>query len=110
MGKIKKDDLNSDKSYSPFRNYGQSKLANILFTRELSKKLAGTKVTANSLHPGSVKTELTRHTTEVSILLNKYVVYVFQTLFAKTAKSGAQTTIYAALDPDLENVTGMYFA
>lgn len=52
IGHIKKDDLNSEKSYWKWSVYGQSKLANILFTRELSKRLAGTGVTANCLHPG----------------------------------------------------------
>lgn len=59
-GRIKKDDLNSEKSYNRWLAYGQSKLANILFTRELSKRLEGTGVTANSLHPGGVNTELAR--------------------------------------------------
>eukprot|EP00731_Ephydatia_muelleri_P018057 Em0011g97a len=55
------DDLNSEKSYSPFLAYGQSKLANILFTRSLAKRLAGTSVIANCLHPGGVRTEIFRH-------------------------------------------------
>jgi retinol dehydrogenase 12 len=59
-GRINKDDLNSEKSYWRWLAYGQSKLANILFTRELSKRLEGSGVTVNSLHPGAVKTELTR--------------------------------------------------
>lgn len=57
-GRINKEDLNSEKSYWKWISYGQSKLANILFTRELSRKLEGTGVTANVLHPGVVKTEL----------------------------------------------------
>lgn len=57
-GRINKEDLNSEKSYWKWLAYGQSKLANILFTRELSRKLEGTGVTANVLHPGAVKTEL----------------------------------------------------
>ena len=51
-GKINKDDLNSEKSYSEVNCYAQSKLANILFTRELAKRLRDTKVTVNALHPG----------------------------------------------------------
>lgn len=84
--------------------YGQSKLANILFTRELAKRLDGTKVTANSLHPGAVKTELGRH---LGIL--HYIALPVQ-MFVKTPKSGAQTTIMLAVDPDVENVSGKYFA
>lgn len=60
-GKIKKDDLNSENSYSPLDAYCQSKLANILFTTHLSKKLMGSGVTCNALHPGVVRTELGRH-------------------------------------------------
>lgn len=59
-GRINKEDLNSEKSYWRWAAYGQSKVANILFARELAKKLAGTGVTANSVHPGAVKTGLTR--------------------------------------------------
>ena len=55
------DDLNSEKSYSPLVAYSQSKLANILFTRSLAKRLAGTSVIANCLHPGVIRTELGRH-------------------------------------------------
>lgn len=60
-GNIKKEDLNSEVSYGGLSAYCQSKLANILFTRHLSKKLEGTGVTVNALHPGVVKTELGRH-------------------------------------------------
>ena len=60
-GKIKKDDLNSEKSYSKIDCYTQSKLANVLFTRELAKRLKGTGVTSYSLHPGAVITDIARH-------------------------------------------------
>ena len=59
-GRINKEDLNSEKSYWKWAAYGQSKLANILFARELAKKLAGTGVTVNCVHPGAVRTGLTR--------------------------------------------------
>jgi retinol dehydrogenase 12 len=59
-GRINRDDLNSEKSYWRWIAYGQSKIANILFTRELARRLEGTGVTANSLHPGAVRTELMR--------------------------------------------------
>ena len=55
------DDINSEKSYNTMKAYGQSKLANILFTRSLARQLEGTTVTTNSLHPGVIRTELTRH-------------------------------------------------
>lgn len=60
-GKINTDDLNSDKSYDEGSAYSQSKLANVLFANELAKKLEGTGVTVNSLHPGIVDTDLMRH-------------------------------------------------
>lgn len=59
-GRINREDLNSEKSYSKWGAYGQSKVANILFTRELARKVEGTGITVNSLHPGAVKTELSR--------------------------------------------------
>jgi NAD(P)-dependent dehydrogenase (short-subunit alcohol dehydrogenase family) len=94
-GKIKKDDLNSERSYSETYNYAQSKLANILFTRELARRLEGTKVTVNALHPGTINTELSRHIGKISLLFNKYLVKPFLVLFFKTPKAGAQTTLYA---------------
>ena len=60
-GNIDLDNLNSEKSYTPWKAYGTSKLANILFTRSLAKQLKGTGVTANVLHPGVISTELARH-------------------------------------------------
>jgi NAD(P)-dependent dehydrogenase (short-subunit alcohol dehydrogenase family) len=61
FGFIRKNDLNSEKHYWRWHAYCQSKLANVLFSRELAKKLEGTGVTSNSLHPGCVNTELTRN-------------------------------------------------
>ena len=60
-GKIDFDNLNSERSYSPMTVYGTSKLANILFSRSLMKRLEGTRVTANALHPGVIMTELSKH-------------------------------------------------
>ncbi|XP_050478961.1 retinol dehydrogenase 13-like isoform X4 [Bombus huntii] len=60
-GKIKFDDLNNEKTYEPGEAYAQSKLANILFTKELANKLKGTGVTVNAVHPGIVRTEITRY-------------------------------------------------
>lgn len=128
FGKIRKEDLNSEKSYGEAHCYSQSKLANVLFTRELAMRLKGTQVTSNALHPGTVDTELVRHIGKISILFNKFLVKTFLYLFFKTAKQGAQTTIYAgeirrlvsvhmklipnfaALDPELDNVSGKYFS
>ena len=106
MGQINFDDLNSEKSYSRVGAYSNSKLANILFTRELSRRLEGTGVTANSLHPGAVQTELGRHLGPAIIawLLTPIVGMVL-----KSARQGAQTSIYCAVSEELEGVSGLYF-
>jgi NAD(P)-dependent dehydrogenase (short-subunit alcohol dehydrogenase family) len=106
MSDIDKDDLMNEKSYSKWKAYGRSKLANILFARELSKKLEGTGVTVNSCHPGVVQTELGRHMNEN---VRKYLIQPFFLPFFKTPWEGAQTQIYLALDPELSEVSGKYF-
>lgn len=107
IGRINKvkDDLLFEKSYNKWIAYGTSKLANILFTRALARRLCGTGVTVNSLHPGVVKTELGKELSRfIQILLKPMYV------FLKTPKMGAQTSIMLAVDPDLNEVTGKYFA
>lgn len=102
-GSINRDDLQCEKSYSKFSAYFHSKLANVLFTRELANRLRGTKVTVNSLHPGAVRTEIGRNLT-----IMHYVGFPLHP-FTKSAKSGAQTSIMLAVDPELDAVTGKYF-
>ena len=68
--KLNLDTINSETHYSPYNAYHQSKLANVLFTKALAKRLTGTNVTANSLHPGAVDTELLRHTILVTVSVN----------------------------------------
>ncbi|KAH8307731.1 hypothetical protein KR044_011319 [Drosophila immigrans] len=109
-GAININDLNSEKSYNEGDAYSQSKLANVLFTRELAKRLEGTGVTVNSLHPGVVDTDLGRHIKILNNLFGRILLKTLIWLFVKTPKSGAQTTLYAALDPDLNGVTGLYFS
>lgn len=109
-GEIKVTDLNSEQSYDSGHAYSQSKLANVLFTRELAKRLQNTGVTVNSLHPGIVHTELGRHMSFFSSYMAKIFIKPFLWPFFKTAKSGAQTSIFAAIDPDLDAVTGKYFS
>ncbi|CAG2194333.1 RDH12 [Mytilus edulis] len=83
-GTINFDDIYSEKSYDPGTSYSQSKLANVLFSRELAKRLEGTGVTTYSLHPG------------------QYIV--------KTPEEGAQTTIYCAVDEKLTSESGKYYS
>ncbi|XP_055325566.1 uncharacterized protein LOC129579481 [Sitodiplosis mosellana] len=106
-GEINRNDLNSEKSYNKYNAYSQSKLSNILFTQELAKRLKGTGVTVNCVHPGIVKTDLGRHLVHSYI---KKLIDPFTYYFFKTAKSGAQTSIRLAVDPELDKVTGQYFA
>lgn len=104
FGSIDRDDLQMKKSYFRWAAYAQSKLANILFTRKLAKRLRGTNVTANSLHPGIVDTEIYDNFNVLDRLLFP------PRIFMKTPKSGAQTSIMLAVDPDVANVSGKYFA
>ncbi|XP_056104786.1 retinol dehydrogenase 12 isoform X2 [Rhinichthys klamathensis goyatoka] len=99
------DDINSEKGYSPRRAYGQSKLANILCTRSLAKRLQGSGVTVYSLHPGVVQSELFRNLSKPV----QIAVKVFSP-FTKTTIQGAQTTIYCAVEPELDNESGGYYS
>ena len=98
------DDLQSAHGYSGFKAYGRSKLANILFTRELARRLAGTGVTANCLHPGFVAT---RFGDQTGGLLS-YAVRMAK-IFAISAEEGAETLVYLASAPEVANVSGAYF-
>lgn len=109
-GEINTADLNSEKSYDAAKAYEQSKLANVLFTLELARRLEGTNVTVNALHPGIVDTELMRHMGIFNSFFAKIFVYPLMWPFLKTSVSGAQTSLFCALDPDLENISGKYFA
>lgn len=99
------DNLSGDKGYSSFRAYGQSKLANVLFANELARRLpAGS--TANSLHPGVIRTNLGRNMQGPLPLL----MGVFFFPFMKSPEQGAATTCYVATSPAVDGVTGRYFA
>lgn len=106
--KIHFDDIHLDREYMPWKAYGQSKLANILFTQELAKRLKGTGVIANCCHPGVVMTNLGRH---MQFPLWKKVLFApFVLLMFKTPYYGAQTQIYLSVSPEVQNVSGFYFA
>ena len=100
------DNINSEKYYRKWDAYCQSKLANILFARELAKRLEGTGVTANSLHPGAVNTELQRHLNSTIESIAMRIIF----LFVKTPTEGAQTNIHLAVSEEVEGVSGLYFA
>jgi NAD(P)-dependent dehydrogenase (short-subunit alcohol dehydrogenase family) len=101
------DDLQSKgKRYRGMRVYGESKLANILFTLELARRLAGTGVTANSLHPGTVRTGYGADGDARGFLA--FGIKIAKPFFLSPAK-GARTSIYLASSPEVEGVSGQYF-
>ena len=101
------DDLMAERSYKQMEVYGRSKLANILFTTELAKRLAGTGVTANSLHPGSVNTGYARDGDTTGFLAWGVRVYA---PFSLSPEKGARTSVYLSSSAEVEGVTGKYFA
>jgi retinol dehydrogenase 14 len=106
MGRIDFDDLQGERSYSGARAYNQSKLANVLFTYELAKRLQASDVTANALHPGVVRTSFGA---EDPRGIQRLLVPLMRPLM-KAPVQGAATSIHLASSPDLEQVTGRYFA
>jgi NAD(P)-dependent dehydrogenase (short-subunit alcohol dehydrogenase family) len=104
-GSINFDDLMSTKKYSAFGAYAMSKLANVLFTYELARRLEDSGVTANALHPGFVASNFGRSNGGMM----GAIMPVFQ-LFAISPDKGAETTIYLAASPEVAGVTGKYFA
>jgi len=97
-------DLQSERAYSGFAVYGRSKLCNILFTRELARRLQGSGVTANCLHPGFVAT---RFGTNSGGLLQSLMPLA--QLGAISPAKGAETIVYLASSPDVAEVSGLYF-
>jgi NAD(P)-dependent dehydrogenase (short-subunit alcohol dehydrogenase family) len=98
-------DLQSARRFKGFPAYGRTKLANILFTRELARRLTGTGVTTNAFHPGFVAT---RFGDESGGFLS-YGIRFAKKLFALSPEQGAETLIYLASSPEVEGVTGRYF-
>ncbi|MEE9522441.1 MAG: SDR family oxidoreductase [candidate division NC10 bacterium] len=96
------DDLQSERSYSPTRVYGWTKLANVLFTYELAHRLEGTRVTVNCLHPGTVATNM----------LADYMpggLRFLAKMIGVSSEEGAQTSLFLATSPEVEGVSGKYF-
>ncbi|MGQ0601958.1 MAG: SDR family oxidoreductase [Anaerolineales bacterium] len=99
------DDLEGRRNYNGFPVYGQSKLANVLFTYELARRLAGTNITANALHPGFVATNFGHNNGAMVRVLMRFI----QLLGGLTPEQGAATSVYLAASPEVEGVTGKYF-
>jgi NAD(P)-dependent dehydrogenase (short-subunit alcohol dehydrogenase family) len=104
-GALDFDDLQNEREYKGLKVYGQSKTANILFTRELAQRLEGRGVAVNAVHPGAVATRLGRGSGPVLDLLQRALG-----LFMKSPERGAETSLHVATAPDLEGVSGRYFA
>lgn len=102
------DDLNSEKSFNRLQAYAQSKLANALFTKELALRLKNSGVTSNCFHPGIIHTDVTRYLSSLAPILSP-IFDVLSRLLLRNSVSGAQCTIYAALDFNLQNISGQYF-
>ena len=98
------DDLQSEKTFKPLQVYGQSKLANILFTKSLSEKLLNAGVTVNCLHPGFVSTGIGSNNKGIWNLL-----MFLAKPFAKKSNKGAETSIYLCSSPAVKNISGEYF-
>jgi retinol dehydrogenase 14 len=107
MGRIAFDDLMGERSYSGQRAYSQSKLANLLFTYEVARRLGdGSGVTANALHPGMVRTGFG---SEDAGLIQRLFTPLMRP-FMKSPAEGAATSIHLASSPEVEGITGAYFA
>ena len=89
-----------------WKPYSHSKLANVMFTYELARRLQGVNVTANALHPGFVATKFGHNNGSLASVLMKSI----QKLVALTPEKGAQTSIYLATSPEVEGITGKYFS
>jgi retinol dehydrogenase 14 len=103
-GRLDLDDLGNARRYRAMQVYGQSKLANILFTYELARRLAGSGVTCNCLHPGAVGTRLGHNNGMIARALARLLVPFF-----RTPAQGAATSIWLASSPEAEGVSGQYF-
>jgi NAD(P)-dependent dehydrogenase (short-subunit alcohol dehydrogenase family) len=103
---IEFDNLSGEKSYGPWSAYGQSKLSNILFTKELAKRLAGTGKTANTLHPGVIVTALGR---SMPVFMQGILRGV-SPLFLKSIPQGAATQCFVATHPSVASTAGEYFS
>jgi NAD(P)-dependent dehydrogenase (short-subunit alcohol dehydrogenase family) len=105
-GGINFDNLSGEKHYVPFNFYGQSKLANLLMSNELARRLEGSNATSNAIHPGIIMTPLVRNISNLRATLASIVSWPF----SRSVEQGAATQCYVATAPALEGVSGQYFA
>lgn len=106
-GGIRFDSFDNDGGYNDIQAYGQSKLANVLFANELARRYNNTHITSNSLHPGSITTDLVRHVQNKDIF-SPYLLSIIK-LISMDADQGALNQLYVATSPNLDGVTGKYF-
>jgi NAD(P)-dependent dehydrogenase (short-subunit alcohol dehydrogenase family) len=106
VGAIEFDNLSGDKGYKPLKAYGQSKIADLLFAKELEHRFAGTKKTAYAVHPGVVDTNLARN---LGPVLSR-VLGAIGRLFLKSVGEGAATEVFAAVSPKAVPLAGNYLA
>lgn len=105
IGVLDFNDLQNERSYRPMQVYGRSKLCNILFTRELSRRISGTGVTANAVHPGGVATNLGHNNGRLAKL-----IAIALRPFLRTPEQGADSVLYLATAPEVATVSGKYFS
>jgi WW domain-containing oxidoreductase len=103
---IRFDDLAGATGYTAWGHYGQSKLANLLFAKELARRFAGSRRTANAVHPGVIPTKLSRHMPSAVA----FVYGLVGPLFLKSVPQGAATQVYAAAHPSMATTSGAYLA
>jgi NAD(P)-dependent dehydrogenase (short-subunit alcohol dehydrogenase family) len=103
MGKVDMNDLQSEKRFSPLGTYANAKLMSVMFTYELARRLSGTGVTVNVLHPGFVASNFGSGSRAIRFL------YRIARPFEISSRKGAQTSIYLASSPEVEGVSGEYF-
>lgn len=102
---IQWDDLMFEKGFKGFKAYGHSKLANVLFSNELARRWSSRAISSNALNPGNVRSRITRNNAFLNALHRSSIAR----LVIMTEDDGARASVRAALDPELEGVTGRYF-
>ncbi len=105
-GGIEFDNLSGERGYVSWKQYGQSKFANLLFAKELARRFAGTQQTANAVHPGVIQTNLGRH-------MNPVLQFLFglsDKIALKSVAQGAATEVYVSVHPAVAGISGKYFA